>query len=284
VGRLTHWNQEMQSLAGNFVFRCLPPYRSRLLAHWTSGGMKLGPFEKWLFTGLSNALDRRYYAPTATTAERECIKELCMAGSSAIGWAKHYLSLGFPDKHTPALAMFPEIEKALASGVLRTVHQVGCCSGREIAWFAQRYPGVRFVGSDCDEPLVRFLREHWQQLPNLAFELVRLEKENPRDAALLKCDLLYASGGFHYMDTASLQRFFERVKPLAARLYLSQPMNRSYSPITEPVSQGRGMLSWNHPYPALLIRAGWTNVRVAEGFVEELPHFKNVAVFADSPS
>jgi hypothetical protein len=271
----------MRSLAGGVIFRFVPPYRSRLLAHWTSGGTKLGPLEKWLFTGLSNTLDRRYYAPAATTEEREWIKSLCMARGSAIGWAKHYLSLGFPDRFTASLPMFAEIEKVLGTGAVRTVHQVGCCSGREIAWFAQRYANVAFVGSDCDEALVQFLREHWKHVPNLTFELVRMEKESPRDASVLKCDLLYASGGFHYMDPASLLGFFQRTKPLAGRLYLSQPMDRAFSPGTETASRGRGMLSWNHPYPALLLRAGWKNVRLAEGFVEDLPHFKNVAVFAD---
>ena len=275
------WKVRVRSLAGDVIFRCVPPYRSRLLAHWTSGGTKLGPLEKWLFTGLSNSLDRHYYSTTATTEEREWIKSLCMAQSSAIVWAKHYLSLGFPDRFTAALSMFAEIEQLLSSGAVRTVHQVGCCSGREIAWFAQRYPAVAFVGSDCDEALVQFLREHWKHLPNLTFELVRMEEESPHDATLLKCDLLYASGGFHYMDPASLLRFFQRARPLATRLYLSQPMDRAFSPLTETTSRGRGMLSWNHPYPALLTQAGWKTVRLAEGFVEDLPLFKNVAVFAD---
>lgn len=281
---MNRWSRQTQWLAGDLIFRFIPFYRDRLLAFWTSGGAPLGRLEKWLFSGVSNVLDRRYYDESATTEQRELLKELCMAHSSAIEWARHYLSLGFPDKYTPALSMFAEIESLLASGAVKTVHQVACCSGREIAYFARRYPGVAFTGSDCDESLLEFLRGHWKELPNLKFELVRMEKESARDAAVLKCDLLYASGGFHYMDAASLVCFFQRVAPLARWLALSQPMHRTYSAISESASQARGMLSWNHPYPALLIRAGWTNVRIAEGFVPELPDFKNIAVFATSPS
>jgi Methyltransferase domain len=273
-----------QFRAGEFIFRRAPGYRDRLLSFWTEGGTKLGPLERWLFAGLSRAIDRRYYDAAASTAEREAIKGLCMAGSSAVKWARHYLSLGFPDRYTHALKMFDEIESLLASGTMQVVRQVACCSGREIAYFATRYPQVNFVGSDCDQVLVDFLREQWKHLSNLTFDLVRLEEVQQADGAGLKCDLLYASGGFHYLDPVSLRGFLRRVQRLAGRLLLSQPMSRSYAVEKERDSQPRGQLSWNHPYPAFLREAGWTNVRLIEGLVQELPQLKNVAVFAESAS
>jgi hypothetical protein len=273
---------EVQVRAGDFIFRQLPGYRDYLLSFWTEGGFPLDPFEKWLFAGLSYAIDQIYYHPGTSTETREKIKALCMAQGSAIKWAKHYLSLGFPDQYTHALSMFSEIESLLASGMLETVRQVACCSGREVAYFARRYPHVNFIGSDCDETLVRFLCVQWKHLPNLTFDVVRLEEENPIAEAQLKCDLLYASGGFHYMDTASLRRFFSRVRPLARQLFLSQPMSRFYAAGRETVSQPRGQLSWNHPYPAFLKETGWTGVRLVEGFVDQFPQLKNVAVFARS--
>ena len=267
-------------MAGEFIFRQASGYRAHLLSFWTEGGSSLGPLEKWLFAGLSRAIDQRYYDAAASTKDRETIKALCMARSSAVKWARHYLSLGFPDRYTPALKMFDEIESLLGDGSVKMVRQVACCSGREIAYFARRYPQITFVGSDADEALVDFLREYWKHLSNLTFDLVRLEEEHQADGAKLKCDLLYASGGFHYLDPASLRRFFLRVQPLAGHLLLSQPMNRSYDAEKERDSQPRGQLSWNHPYPAFLREAGWTGVRLIEGLVEELPRLKNVAVFA----
>ncbi len=275
------WFGQAQCRAGEFVFRRTPAYRAHLLSFWTEGGSSLGRLEKWLFAGLSRAIDRRYYDVAASTKDRETIKALCMARSSAVKWARHYLSLGFPDRYTLALKMFDEIESLLASGSVQIVRQVACCSGREIAYFARRYPHIKFVGSDCDEALIDFLREHWKHLSNLTFDLVRLEEEQV-DGAKLKCDLLYASGGFHYLDPTSLRRFLQQVQPLAGRLFLSQPMHRSYAVEKERDSQPRGQLSWNHPYPAFLREAGWTEVRLMEGLVEELPRLKNVAVFAQS--
>jgi Methyltransferase domain len=276
------WLGQTQFKAGEFILCRAPGYRAHLLSFWTEGGSSLGRLEKWLFAGLSRAIDQRYYDAAASTKDRETIKALCMARSSAVKWARHYLSLGFPDRYTPALKMFDEIESLLASGSVQIVRQVACCSGREIAYFAGRYPQIEFVGSDCDEALIDFLRKHWEHLSNLTFDLVRLEEELA-DGAKLKCDLLYASGGFHYLDPASLRRFLLRVRPLAGRLLLSQPMNRSYAVEKERDSQPRGQLSWNHPYPAFLREAGWTRIRVIEGLVEELPRLKNVAVFAESP-
>lgn len=276
------WLRQAQLRVGEFIFRRAPAYRAYLLSFWTDGGSSLEPPEKWLFAGLSQAIDHRYYDAAASTKDRESIKALCMARSSAVKWARHYLSLGFPDRYTPALKMFDEIESLLASGSVQIVRQVACCSGREIAYFARRYPQIEFAGSDCDEALIDFLREHWKYLSNLTFDLVRLEEEHLADSAKLKCDLLYASGGFHYLDPASLRRFLLRVQPLAGRLFLSQPMSRSFAVQQERVSQPRGQLSWNHPYPAFLREAGWTGVRLIEGLVEELPRLKNVAVFAES--
>ena len=72
----------MQDAAGALLWRALPPLRARLLAHWTTGGATLGPRGRWLFAGLSRALDREYYAPDTPTARREAIKALCMGEDS----------------------------------------------------------------------------------------------------------------------------------------------------------------------------------------------------------
>ena len=180
------WLGQAQLRAGEFIFRRAPGYRAHLLSFWTEGGSSLGPLEKWLFAGLSRAIDQRYYDAAASTKDRETIKALCMARSSAVKWARHYLSLGFPDRYTPALKMFDEIESLLASGSVQIVRQVACCSGREIAYFARRYPQIEFAGSDCDEALIDFLREHWKHLSNLTFDLVRLEEEQLADSAQAK--------------------------------------------------------------------------------------------------
>jgi hypothetical protein len=265
---------------GRLILNGLPAIRSHLLAHWTSGGVRLNGLSRWLFDGLVRALDAQYYSSESSTAVREHLKSLCMADGSAIYWARQYLAKGFPDATTPFLPMFRRLDEALSQGSVQTVHQVACCSGREIAFYAKKYPGIRFVGSDCDEELVAFLRVRWADLPNLKFVLLRLdEAPSPHDAAL-QCDLLLASGGFHYLDHPSLTGFFRRAREISLSLFLSQPMDRSFDPESSAGSLPRQMLSWNHPYPRMLEEAGWSAVTYEEGFIQELPKLKNFAAFA----
>jgi len=204
-----------------------------------------------------------------------------MGEGSGVRWARHYLERGFPDRYTPLLGMFAQLETRLAGGSVARVHQVACCSGREVAHFAKRFPHVAFTGSDADDSIVAFLRETWRDVPNLGFSRLRLEETDGAEMESLRGDLVYASGGLHYMDPPSLQRFFRRARGLAGALLLSQPLDRGYLVAEERVSRPRRQLSWNHPYPHYLRESGWTRIGWSEGFAEELPDVKNVSAAAD---
>jgi hypothetical protein len=261
-----------------------PGLRTRLLATWTKGGTSLTPARKRLFDALAAALDREYYAPATSTEQREAIKRLCMGEDSGVEWAKAYLARGFPDRFTPVLAMFGELERRLTAGTVRSVHQVACCSGREIAHFAKRHPEVRFCGSDADPDVVEFLRHHWRDVPNLSFEVLRLECRDDACLAALASDLAYASGGLHYLDAASLRGFLARARELVGSLLLSQPLDTSFPSDGPPLSSPRRLLSWNHAYPAYLAEAGWTAIGWRENSVAELPDVKNIGAWTTAPS
>jgi hypothetical protein len=265
------------------IRRALPGLRGRLLAHWTSGGAELGPGDRWLFAGLSRAIDREYYRPATTTEHRERLKALCMGEASGVQWAKGYLARGFPDRYTPTLSMFRDLERYLASNAVWRIHQVACCSGREIAHFARRFPHLTFEGSDGDAHVVDFLRAAWREIPNLAFARVRLEMTDAPETVSLASDLLYASGGLHYLDESSLRRFFARTRELTSILLLSQPLDRAFAMDAHARSTPRTQLSWNHPYAHYLREAGWTSVRWEEGVVDDLPWVKNVSACAEAP-
>lgn len=264
-----------------------PVLRARLLATWTKGGMNLTPARKRLFDALAAALDREYYAEQTTTERREAIKRLCMGEDSGVAWAKAYLERGFPDRFTPVLAMFGELERRLADSAesgrrIRSVHQVACCSGREIAHFAKRHPDVRFCGSDADPAVVDFLRHHWRDVPNLSFEVLRLERFDDAGFDVLASDLAYASGGLHYLDAEALRGFLERARDLVGSLLLSQPLDASFSSDGPTASTARRLLSWNHAYPAYLAEAGWNAVGWRESSVAEMPEVKNIGAWADA--
>jgi len=264
------------ALARLLIWRAGRPLTNRLLAaHWTSGGTRLRGWRREWFRIASEALDQEYYAEGTGTRQREALKAVCMARASAVEWAKSYLARGFPEAQTPVIAMFEGIERALASGQIGSMHQVGCCSAREIGYYAGRYPKVEFVGSDCDESLIEFLREHWKTRENLRFEVLRMETP-PEEFA---CDLLVASGGLHYLDPAALGSFLAWARPRVQRFYLSQPLDRGFDPMGER-STGRGMLSWNHPYSRRLLEAGFAVVGWKPGYLPHLPQFENYSGFA----
>ena len=269
-----------QLMVGRNILRSKSRIRSHLLQHWISGGVELHGFANWMFKGLVMAVDEQYYATTSSTELREHLKSLCMGDDSAIAWAESYLARGFPDAGTPFLPMFTRLQQLLATGSVKHAHQVACCSGRELAYYASRFPSIQFTGSDCDDGLVDFLNKHWDKVPNLEFVLVRLEQCSPLDA--VDCDLLIASGGLHYMDEQSLQQFFNRAHAFARMVYLSQPMDQDYNGEQAQHSSPRQQLSWNHPYPKMLRNAGWQDIDCEEGFNQDFPGLKNFAAFTQS--
>jgi trans-aconitate methyltransferase len=268
-----------ERLALDALLSRLSSLRPRLLKHWISGGTELTGRRRGCFNSLARSLDDAYYSPDATTIRREEIKQLCMGRDSGVAWAKRYLEKGFPEPQTANLPMFSILQKWFASGEIRSAHQVGCCSGREIAWFARHFPEIRFLGSDCDPAVVTFLKNFWAGIRNLDFMELHMDRPIP-DAPGVCTDLLYASGGFHYMDSTSLRHFFENIRKFAHRIALSQPLDRPFDAVQSEESTPRGMLSWNHPYPRLLAEAGWKGIEWREGFVAELPKWKNIAVWA----
>src|SRR5262249_62427510 len=128
---------------------------------------------------------------------------------------------------------------------------------------------------DPDASLVAFRREPGRAARTLGSSRLRLEETDGAEMESLRGALVYASGGLHYMDPPSLQRFFRRARGLAGALLLSQPLDRGYLVAEERVSRPRRQLSWNHPYPHYLRESGWTRIGWPGAFAEELPDVKN---------
>ena len=251
-------------LTGLVVLHMRPGLRAQLLADWTESGTSLPERSQPLFQVLSKAIDAEYYAPGTTTLRREALKALCMGSDSGVRWAQKYLKRGFPDHVTQEIGMFTYLEEALSSTTGETVHQLACCSGREVAYYAQKYPQHDFIGSDVDREIVDWLRAQWAGISNLRFETLSIETSRSEDWENLSSTLLVASGGLHYMDHASLARFFSQARESAREILLSQPCDVAFRPNENSQSHPRIQLSWNHPYKALLQNAGWTLKKSSE--------------------
>ena len=82
----------------------------------------------------------------------------------------------------------------------------------------------------------------------------------------LRADVIYATGGLHYLDEGSLRALFARARKHAQAFLLSQPADVAFAAGDElQPARPRRRLSWNHPYARYLREAGWPLV---EGGVE----------------
>ena len=278
--RLLHIPKIMVAmLVGPLVYTLLPGYRTRLLSKWPEGGPQSAT-DKLIYQAVLKRVCSEYYNFATPTSRRETLKDLCMGQESGVVWAEDYASRGFPTEETAHIPMFHMLEECLSAGQIKTVHQVACGSGREIAYFAQRHPEMKFFGSDMDDAIVAASRERWQQIANLSFVVVRLDRLDASEQEYLRSDLVYASGGLQYLDEHALRRFLCVLLPLAGRILFNQPLAIDFLMREHSRSTPRGNFSWNHPYTQYLVDEGWLDVHYEIGFIEESFWAKNVSVSA----
>lgn len=268
-------------LVGAFVYNLMPEYRTHLLGKLFDGEPQSG-IDRLVYRALLRRVMAEYYHPSTATSRREELKNLSMGRESGVRWAEYYLRMGFPTKDTVHQPMFRMLEECLSEGQVKKVHQVASCSGREVVYFARRYPEVTFVGSDMDDAVVSACRERWKELPNLSFTVVRLDRLDAREQDSLRSDLVYASGGLQFLDEPSLRRFLRVLLPLTRRILLTQPLAIDFLMQKHTHSTSRGNFSWNHPYTKYLAEEGWVNVHHEVGFIEEHFWAKNANISASS--
>ncbi len=230
-------------------------------------------------SALMYAVLERYYDPRTSTQERERLKSLRMSGRNGVEWARHYARKGFPDEQTARLPIWRWLEDLLGDGSVEHVHQIACSSGREIAHYARACPHKTFVGSDMESDVVAYARRAWAGIDNLRFVTLHLLDTSAFEDCL-GADLIVDSGGLQYLDQASLQTFFDRAHVLAPRICLCEAVRTGWQ---SGQSTRKGNFSWNHDYPALLERAGYTVVRTEVVELPEMPWSRTVCVMAARP-
>ncbi len=266
---------------GTLVGTLIPPLGRALLRAWPQDGPR-GRLARLLYRAVLKRVMAEYYHPETPSSRREALKGFCMSAEQGVAWATQYAQRGFPDRDTGDLAMFRMLEERMAEGRVQRLHQVACSSGREIAYFARRYPMVTCVGSDMDDAIVADCRRRWSGLPNLSFVVVRLDRLDLEEQDRLRSDLVYSSGGLQYLDAPTLRRFFQVTAALAKELMLLQPLAIAAAADGQGGSTPRGNFSWNHPYVTYLRQTGWTDRDCAIGLVDEDAEVKVVSVDAVS--
>lgn len=245
-------------------------WRDDLLRTWAQPAAR-----SWLGNALFDDMFAQWmsdvYLAEPDPDRREALKAICMGGASGTAWADHYEAtpidrnchigeLSFDD----AVPLYPALDRLLSDAAPDTlVVQIGTSSGRDIAYFARRYPQMQFLGTDIDTAIAeRATRIH--PLPNLRFSLARAhtllnDTEIPNRPRLV----VMSNGSLQYVQPEHIPVFFKRLHARGnVAVILVEPAARQTGREPDQIggSTWRGQFSYSHDYRAYAQRAGFATL------------------------
>jgi len=247
-----------QILLGLFICK-IPIFahkKQHLLSTWHDFD-KRSTVDNAIFPYFFEAWIRFEYLMESDPDKREELKSQAMGSNSGAEWAKLYDSrpLDFSGKvghmtFHEAIPLFKEIEDILEKRQDLVVIQIGSSSGREIAYFASKYPESIYIGSDIYIDVVAYSRSAHES-PNLTFEL-----GSAKDVSQLLSPyrgrniLVYSSGSLQYAQPEHLRYFFKSLANYPnLKIVLLEPANESKGiPDELKTSIWRGNFSYTHDY------------------------------------
>jgi hypothetical protein len=238
-------------------------YKEHLLSTWHDTPSR-SRIDGLLFGPVFHAWVSHEYLREPDPDRREALKGLAMGGESGRSWAEYYDrpldfsarigNLGFHE----AWPLFRHMETTLSGVRTALVVQVGSSSGREIAYFAARYPANQFIGTDIYPGVLGYSAAHHRG-DNLSFQLLpakeigRLLSEFPEREAVV-----FSSGSLQYVQPEHLDLFFGALSRHRARIILVEPgSDRDGSPDALGGSRWRDNFSYTHDYRFYAERAGF---------------------------
>lgn len=231
-------------------------YKTFLLSTWHNE-INRGWLDNLFFPMLFKIWLETEFWPESDPDRSEELKKLCMGGVSGRNWAQFYddIPLDFSGPFgcldfAKAHPFFNEIaEVILASKEALLLLQVGSSSGREVAYFAEKFPKHVFIGTDIYASVIEFARSK-HILDNLEFVVKPahfisdlLEREN-------RPVVLFSSGSLQYVHPLHVDLFFKRASALSKlRFYILEPSSElKCNPLALEGSMPRGNFSWVHNY------------------------------------
>jgi trans-aconitate methyltransferase len=132
---------------------------------------------------------------------RRAFVRALLKGEAGARWARFYLhASGEIDYSQPKYRALD----ALLTGMTGRVQWIGCCSGREVAWFAARHPSLTFHASDLSASAIDLCRATYH-LPNLRFDVQDVTTATFGD------DLVVSFGVLAYLDGPQIAQTARRV-------------------------------------------------------------------------
>lgn len=254
---VTHFPEFL--LAGAICKLPLPPvvrYKRHLLSTWHDFD-KRTQIDNLLFPYVFNRWIKLEYLKETNPDRREELKSLAMGGTSGEKWAINYDSrpLGLSSKlghmtRGEACPIFSEIEFICENTTSDVLIQIGSSSGREIAYFANKYPKIKCIGSDIYEEVVTYSKQA-HNLPNLSFELSSAQSVLHLLTPYIEKDILvFSQSSLTYVQPEHLQGFFKTLaKCPNLKILLLEPANESQGKPDElEKSIWRSNFSYTHDY------------------------------------
>ena len=164
---------------------------------------------------LMKAWVEQIYLKQPDQTKREKLKQSLLGDKPDLLWAEYYQTTSPPMeelKNFPMGQYIREIEYMLDRGKDFSVFQIGCSSGREIAYFAKKYPDISFYGTDISAGAIKFSSKN-HQMDNLHFEvcsakdITKMIEKYPS-----KNILLFSSVALQYVQPEHLDQMFESIR------------------------------------------------------------------------
>lgn len=207
--------------------------------------------------------------------DRLDIQTKLMGYEKGVMWAKGYQKIPFPpvrgsvmvgslDWHD-ACPFVNQLDKVLNSKENQiTVVQLGASSGREIAYFAKKYPRHHFIYTDVFDSVVDYASSIFN-LPNLDFITFSAESIHVIASVAMNDQIvILSSGSAQFVHPELLDSMFYRlshyVKRKRIHVIVHEPGNvLDGDPLSIEGSKPRDNFSYTHNYHFYAIRSGFSS-------------------------
>ena len=255
-----------------FIFKIFPNYEKYIIKYCKIGAKNFN----FLGRIFNTIFWMEYY--DRSLPDRINIQSKLMGGSAGANWADRYNKLR--DNYPPKRGKFKvgnldwyeacpgfEIVKDLLNQEPESFCfiQLGASSGKEISYFATKFPEAEFIYTDIFEETTLYA-EAKLSLPNLKY--VTCAAENLAALAAVtskKRVIIFSSGSAQYVLPENLEQTFKllsNIKDKEINFVFDEPGNNlNINPLTYQGSYPRGNFSYTHNYKYYAEKHGFKSLK-----------------------
>ncbi len=235
-------------------------YRNHLISTWLYPN-KRTLIDKILYYPFHMAWIKYEYLVEKDPVIREQLKEPWMGGSTGADWAKYYNLKPITDNDIEQSLFYSTINNICKIEDKLLVIQVGSSSGREVYYFAQKYPKHHFIGTDIYSEVINYASVN-HKADNLNFtKASAIELSKVVDKFNTSKILIISSGSLQYVQPEYLARIYNDLKSINCMVILQEPANNLRgNPDQLKGSLYRGNFSYTHNYKYYAEENGFVTV------------------------